>query len=51
MVILQVINKVFVFFSPKEILLDTNTYSISTPFEKIRIFMRWAFFNLNIAKR
>ena len=34
MIIIQVTDKIFlVFFSPKEILLDTNTFSISTSFK------------------
>ena len=36
MIIIEVINKAFiVFFSPKEILLDTNTFSLSTYFVKM----------------
>ena len=35
MIIMQGTNKIFIyFFSPEEILLDTNTFSISTPFSK-----------------
>ena len=35
-IIMQVTNKVFIVFSPKEISLDTNTtFSISTFFKKI----------------
>ena len=53
MIIIQVINKVFiVFFSPEEILLHTDTFSISTPFLKNKTFMvvKFTFFNLNITK-
>ena len=38
MIIIEVTDKVFtVFFSPKEVLLDTDTFSISTYFKKIGI--------------
>ena len=39
MIIMQVTNKVFVGFSPKEIFLDTNTFSISTSFLKIGVLL------------
>ena len=40
MIIMQVTNKVLiVFFLPKEIMLDTNTFSISTSFKNIRPIM------------
>ena len=32
MIIIQVTNKILIVFSPKEILLDINTFSISTSF-------------------
>ena len=53
MIIMQVTNKVLiVFFLPKEIMLDTNTFSISTSFKNIRPIMviKFIFFTFNIAK-
>ena len=51
--ITQATNKVFIVFSPKEIFLDTNTFSISTSFSKIGNFMaiKFIFVNFNITKR
>ena len=40
MIIIQVINKVVIVFFDKEILLDTNTSSISTFFKKIEFLWR-----------
>ena len=41
MIIIQVTNQVLIFFfHPKEILLDINTFSISTSFRKIGILCR-----------
>ena len=37
---MQVTNKVLTVFFTKKILLDTNTFSISTSFEKIRVLLR-----------
>ena len=34
MIIIQVTNKAFIIFLPKEIFLDTNSFTISTSFEK-----------------
>ena len=40
MIIMQVTNKVLIgFFLPKEIMLDTNTFTISTSFKNIRPIM------------
>ena len=35
MIIIEVADKVFIVFSPGEIFLDNNTFSISTSFTKI----------------
>ena len=40
MVIIQASNKVFLAFSPKEISADTNTFSVSTSYLKIRLLLR-----------
>ena len=40
MIIIQVTNKVFIVFSPKKILLDTNTFSISTSLRWTGILLR-----------
>ena len=53
MIIVQVTNKVFVvFFSQKEILSDTNTFSISTSFTKKRSLsaVKFIYFNFNVSK-
>ena len=40
MISIKVTNLVLIVFSPKEILLDTNTFSISSSFEKIGVLWR-----------
>ena len=40
MISIKVTNLALMVFSPKEILLDTNTFSISSSFEKIGVLWR-----------
>ena len=48
MIIIQVTYKVFIVFSPKEILLDPNAFLIST--KKIRVLLRESlFFSISIS--
>ena len=53
MIIIQVTYKVFIVFSPKEILLDPNAFLISTSLKKIKSLIagKFIFFNFNIPKR
>ena len=53
MIIIQVTKKVLiVFFSPKEILLDTNTFSVSTSSKNLEPYCgkKNFFFNFNLPK-
>ena len=50
MIIIQVTYKVFIVFSPKEILLDPNAFLISTSLKKIRVLLRESlFFSISIS--
>ena len=52
MTVIQVTNKVITIYSPKELLLDTNNFAISTSFKKYESYdNNFFFFNFNVSKR